>query len=644
MAAEVVVGRALYSLAVALALASCQTLPPDRTETQSSRALALVAQAQYELSEGRVERGLQLFAEALRLDPTSPELREEYGLALAGGGIRDQALAVLRQATALSPEGEAVLGLLAAQAAGSREELEEAVKHLERGLDFGPYSDRVRQNLIEAYLRLGQGEKAWGLVEPLLADHPESPWLHLVAGQALRQMGRLPEAASHLEQARKSPDFANQATGELVDVLAQQRKYKEAAELVGEAVRQGGAPTLPGLVRWATLLMRARDDAKAEEVLNEALARDPNFTDALILRAAVAFRQGKADEAEHFYQRALAVAPEDPDAVMGLARLYLELRRFDQARELLQKARRIVASREDAVPGAEGEVIQEQAALELMARAYDRALPFLEELAKKPLDRRSVALWGEYFRGQGQNTEGLNFFQKAAVESDPQAAMLVRAIKAEFLLGTGQKEDGMRELSAMASGSVEEARLAISTAVRAKLYDRAVSWARQALERFPGDGELTFSLAASLERSKRVAEAEKVFRELIAAEPDNASALNYLGYMFADRGENLAEAKELIEKAVALDPLSGAYLDSLGWVYFRLGDWDRAEKYLTQAVALEPFDATVHEHLGDLYQARGQVDKAREAWERALSLKPDEEGQEERIKAKLAGLPHALAP
>lgn len=643
MTAEVFVGRAWVALSFGLLLSACQSLAPVAVDHRS-RALELVAQAQFELAEGRVERGLSLFAEAVRLDPASAELREEYGLALASVGMREQALAELKRATTLSTEGEAVLGLLAAQAAASREELEQAVGHLEKGAGFAPYADRVRQSLIEAYLRLGQSAKAWALVEPLLVEHPQSPWLRLMAGQALRQLGRFSEAEEHLQKARQVPEFAAQATGELVEVLAQQGKFKEAAALVGEAIRQGGEPTLPGLVRWATLLLRAKDEAKAVEVLDEVLSRDPSFTDALILRGALAFRQGKADEAEHFYRRALASSPDDPDALLGLARLFLELRRFEEARPLLARAREVVAKHEDALPGAVLEVVEEQATCELLARSYQRARPFLQELAKKPLGRRGLALWGEYFRGQEQWLEGLAFLQSASVTEEPQVARLLRSLKAEFLLFSGSREQALSELSAMAEGELEDARLAVATALRGKLYREAVTWAQKALERFPGDGELTFSLAAAFERSRQFAEAEKTFRLLLAAEPENASALNYLGYMFADRGENLTEAKELIEKAVALDPLSGAYLDSLGWVYFRLGDWDRAEKYLTEAAALEPFDATVHEHLGDLFQARGQVEKARASWQRALELKPDEEGQEERIKAKLAGLPHAPSP
>ncbi|MCS7182880.1 MAG: tetratricopeptide repeat protein [Thermoanaerobaculum sp.] len=614
------------------------------TTVHRSQALALTARAQLALAEGQVERGLKLFAQAVALDPDSPELREEYGLALANLGIREQALEQLRRSGPLSAEGKAVLGLLAVQTATTAEELQQAVGYLEQGQGFLPYRDRVQQSLIEAYLRLGQGEKAWGLVAPLLEDHKDNLWLHFAAGQALRQMGRLEVAEDYLRRARSAPELAGRATSELVELLAQQGKFRQAADLVGETVRQGGTPTLPGLVRWATLLLRAQDEAKAVEVLDEALARDPTYADALILRGAVAFRRGRVDEAEHFYRRALAVEPNDPDALVGLARLLLEVRRFAEARELLARARTVVAAHPQAAAGAEEEIVEEQAAVELVARQYTQALPFLSALSKGSLSRRGLALWAEYFRGQERYSEGLAFFDRASVAPDQPAALAAKAFRAEFALLAGQEEQGLALLAELASGAVEAVRVALSTLLRVKRYEQAVQWAQEGLRRFASDGELLFSLAAALERSGRFAEAEQAFRQLLAQEPDNASALNYLGYMFADRGVHLQEAKELIERAVALDPLSGAYLDSLGWVYFRLGDWDRAEKYLTQALALEPFDPTIHEHLGDLYQARGNPQRARELWQRALQLKPDEEGQAERIKEKLKGLGGAPAP
>src|SRR5687768_10705927 len=93
--------------------------------------------------------------------------------------------------------------------------------------------------------------------------------------------------------------------------------------------------------------------------------------------------------------------------------------------------------------------------------------------------------------------------------------------------------------------------------------------------------------------------------------------------MWAENGVNLERAQEMLTRAVGQDPDNGAYIDSLGWVYFRLGQLDLAEKYLTDATRLMPRDATVHEHLGDLFAKRGNTERALELYRTALSLDPE---------------------
>ncbi len=124
------------------------------------------------------------------------------------------------------------------------------------------------------------------------------------------------------------------------------------------------------------------------------------------------------------------------------------------------------------------------------------------------------------------------------------------------------------------------------------------------------------------------------FEKLLKVRADHAPGMNYLGYMWADRGENLPRALELIRKAVDLEPSNGAYLDSLGWVYFRLSKLDKAEKNLRAASSLNPEDATVEEHLGDLWEKKGDLEKARERWKRALTLKPEPDNKQ-RLEEKL---------
>ncbi|MEO5802101.1 MAG: tetratricopeptide repeat protein [Verrucomicrobiota bacterium] len=135
-----------------------------------------------------------------------------------------------------------------------------------------------------------------------------------------------------------------------------------------------------------------------------------------------------------------------------------------------------------------------------------------------------------------------------------------------------------------------------------------------------------FQLGATFERNHDYTQAEKYFNKCLELSPDFAEALNYLGFMWTDRGVNLEKAHALIEKAVKLEPKNAAFIDSLGWVLFKLNQHEPALEYLLKAVELskEP-DAAVYDHIGDVYRAMKQNEKAHEAWQKSLAIEPSEE-------------------
>ncbi|HTS47325.1 MAG TPA: tetratricopeptide repeat protein, partial [Bryobacteraceae bacterium] len=95
-------------------------------------------------------------------------------------------------------------------------------------------------------------------------------------------------------------------------------------------------------------------------------------------------------------------------------------------------------------------------------------------------------------------------------------------------------------------------------------------------------------------------------------------ALNYLGYMLADRDVRLEEARDMILKALQISPNSPAYLDSLGWVYFRMNKLPEAEEKLKQAIEYMSRDATVHDHLGEVYMREGKIKDAVAQWQSSV--------------------------
>ena len=152
------------------------------------------------------------------------------------------------------------------------------------------------------------------------------------------------------------------------------------------------------------------------------------------------------------------------------------------------------------------------------------------------------------------------------------------------------------------------------------------------------DARFYFQKGAALERDKKYGRAEDAFRKSIKLDPDYASSLNYLGYMWAERGENLKEARVMIEKANKLSPDNAAYLDSMAWVLFQMGEHKEALAWQLKALkAMEKdkeTDAVLFEHLGDIYHALKNDAKAREFWEKSLAVETNP-----KVKARLDKLP-----
>jgi Flp pilus assembly protein TadD len=106
---------------------------------------------------------------------------------------------------------------------------------------------------------------------------------------------------------------------------------------------------------------------------------------------------------------------------------------------------------------------------------------------------------------------------------------------------------------------------------------------------------------------------------LLAKDPQDANALNSLGYMLADHGVRLDEAVDLVQRALKVEPANPSFLDSLGWAYFRQGKLDLADPALTQAAEQLPTSSAVNEHLGDLRFKQERYADAVAAFERSLA-------------------------
>ena len=166
-----------------------------------------------------------------------------------------------------------------------------------------------------------------------------------------------------------------------------------------------------------------------------------------------------------------------------------------------------------------------------------------------------------------------------------------------------------------------------------KKTDEADALIRRGTEGLPKNVNGYVVVSSMLNHQGREAEAEAALRKLLQVDPNNALALNNLGYAMVERNEKLEEALVMIQRAVKAAPKNASYLDSLGWAYFKLDKLDEAERYLTEAAQMGA-SPLILDHLGDAFQKRGKTAQARDVWQKALML-PTTKDLADRIKAKL---------
>jgi tetratricopeptide (TPR) repeat protein len=194
--------------------------------------------------------------------------------------------------------------------------------------------------------------------------------------------------------------------------------------------------------------------------------------------------------------------------------------------------------------------------------------------------------------------------------------------RAQALAGAGRADEGVKLIEDAAAREPSSRELALGLAetyADQKRFDDAIRIVQAEQARSDSDTELVLRLGALLEEAGRVADAEREFRKVLEQDPLDANALNYLGYMLADRGDRLPESIELIQRALKIEPENPAYLDSLGWALFKMGRLDEAEPPMTKAAAALVGNSVVQDHHGDLLSRRGRWADAVAAWERALA-------------------------
>jgi len=580
-------------------------------------------------------KAIDYYRQAMKLDPSASFLSEELtDLYIQAGRIKDavtEAEDLLKQ-DPNNLDARRMLGRMYARLIGDPEQHK--------------VNDEMVQRAIEQFQKITEQEPT-----------DVESWLML--GRLERVSRNSVEAEKDFKKVLDQDAGNEEALAGLAGVYSDLGDTKNAIEMLRMATSKHPNPRT--LAELATFYHNAKDYVNAADVWRQALQMDPENTRLKQALARDLLFADRSTEALKVYQELAAADPRDEDSLLHVAEIYRERGDFPKAHAALSKARQLDSQnlelRYEEVNLLDAEGKTDAAVAALRAMLSDTASKSYSDEEK---GRRTVLLerLGMLYRNAERYSEAVDAFRQMA-DVDPESAPRVSAAiidtwraakdfkKADAELQAALKKSPKdRSLTgAKASLLADEGKIDEAVEVLRTLPDADKDWGTQIAisqvyekgKRFDDMGKaldaaerisestqqkmnVLFMRGAMLERTKQFDAAEAEFRKVLAMDPEYSGALNYLGYMLADRNVRLDEAQKMISKAVELEPANGAYLDSLGWVCFRQNRLDDAVSYLQKALQIPSVakDPTVHDHLGDVYFKQGKIREAIAQWQSSL--------------------------
>jgi len=609
---------------------------PDKAQAYYHYSLAHIYEEQVAIY-GRAElaqRAIQEYRLAIENDPSSEYLNAGLAELYAKTGRIREAVLEAQEILKRDPnniDAHKLLGRIYLRSLGdlqagtqSQEVLRLAIEQFEQISRLEPTNSDTFLLLGRLYRLNNEMLKAEGAFKQAVKLDPQSEEAVIGLAYLYGEEGDNARAVATLNAV---PDKSGKIWAAMGVTYEQQKEYKKAIAAFKQAVEYDH-DNLDAQRGLAQNLLNDNQSLAALEQYKQIAEADPQDAQTFLRIAEIYRRTGKFDLALDSLKKAEALVQDSLDVPFNIAMVYEAQGRYDEAIATLQKLLEKTVKASGSYTTGEGTnravflerlgaIYREVNKTQLAVDTFRKMLDLGDENASRGYQQII-----ETYRDAKQ-WEQATAAAKEAVQKLPKDRGL-RLILDGQLADSGQADQAIADVKSQLKGNTEDRELYTTLST---IYQRLRRWkesedALDQAEKLSTKREekdyILYMRGALYERQKKYDAAEDMFKRILAADPQNAMILNYLGYMLADRGVRLEEALGYVKRALELDPQNGAYLDSLGWVYFKLGNYELAEANLRRAAEKISNDGTVLEHLADLYQKTGRLKLAAAHWERAL--------------------------
>jgi tetratricopeptide (TPR) repeat protein len=529
-------------------------------------------------------------------------------------------------------EAPADYDVLVAETAQIDGDFELAREAYERAAAKDPGSAVIHERLSRLAWRLDDVEGAVREAEHAFLLDPESRRVRLFLGRLYRlrrDFAGLDRVLSDAEGRPLDADSAYvlyQVAFEQGDLVRAENLARQLAETEPDQLR--------GILALATVYEQRADFESAEAIVRRGLDSFPDHFLLYMRLAQIERARGNRSGEIAVYREVLLSHPSH----------YGILRRLGQAQVDGNDLEGAIATFAELVSHYPDDLnsLRRLSSLEYSAGRYESAAARLEIVLKRDANQPELAFaLGQIRRATGDNAGAMDVFGRIDLQDSNYFDARIQI--AAILESEERFDEAMAEIEKLRAIRPDRqldfhaAALQISSGD----FEGGIALLKSVLDGSDGDTEVYYQLGVHHGSNGRLETALHYMQRVLEADPNNANALNYIGYSWAERGENLAEAEELIRRALEISPDDGYIVDSLGWVYYKMAEMlfeesrkdeairllDRAQRRLVQAAELTGGDSVVSEHLGDVLLLRGDKQGALERYDEAVELELRESEQ-----------------
>lgn len=469
----------------------------------------------------------------------------------------------------------------------------------------------VFQDGTTIMLSRGEFDAAEKIALQGLRRYQDDPLLTLILSGVYSENAQTGKAISLLEKflaKKESPEIVE----ELVRLYLNEGMTEKASQLLSKMPERAETPESE-LFR-ARVLSSVGRYGEAKKFLKQMLDANPDMYEAWVELGYIVEKEKDSDEAIKAYKRAIAIAPDNPEVYFRIAVLQIQSKLPADAVQTMVDAQ--------ASPG-----LYIQAALRFAsAKFYKEAYQMLDRASKAGANADEIALFSSMFRQESSRDplDGLTPLEKISPQSNFYSSALQQKIRIYLQAKDYAKAHQIaRDSRELFPDRREIWGLEAYALVKLKEGPEAERLLKEALERYPDDEQLLFSLGVVQDEAGKKDDAMATMENIIKVNPRHFQALNYVGYSLAEKNKDLEKAHKFIVTALEESPDADYIVDSLAWVQFQLGRYEDAWATINRCIDLGGDEATMWEHYGDIASALKKYTDARKGYAEALLRDPD---------------------